>query len=145
MTSDVKWSHCFLLLKVKWRHVVNTQIIQTPKKHTFHECKKTSGWVHIAVNCLSIYLLFKFFEVWIQYEWTLQQIFFCGYRVLQLFCHNVEASHSMERSQKQPERKFCWFHRLEVKNRFPRPGPIVLHSLALYFTIICSWRLSSSK
>ena len=36
-----------------------------------------------------------------------QQIFFCGHRVLQLFCHNVEADHAINCSQKQLERKFC--------------------------------------
>ena len=44
-----------------------------------------------------------------------QQIFFCGHRVLQLFCHNVEAVHAIKCSQKQLERKFWLFLRLKVK------------------------------
>ena len=36
----------------------------------------------------------------LQYEWTPQQIFFCGHRVLRLVCHNVEADHASKRSPK---------------------------------------------
>ena len=50
-----------------------------------------------------------------QYEWTPPQIFFCGHRALQLFCHNVERDHDIKCSQKQLELKFCWFQRLGSK------------------------------
>ena len=50
-----------------------------------------------------------------QYEWTPPQIFFCGHRALQLFCHNVEGDHDIKCSQKQLELKFCWFQRLGSK------------------------------
>ena len=36
----------------------------------------------------------------LQHEWTPQQIFFCGHRVLQLFCHNLAADHTIKCSQK---------------------------------------------
>ena len=36
----------------------------------------------------------------LQHEWTPPQIFLCGYRVLQLFCHNVEEAHDIKCSQK---------------------------------------------
>ena len=41
------------------------------------------------------------------YEWTPPQIFFCGYRVLQLLCHNVEGAHDIKFSKKLLELKFC--------------------------------------
>ena len=28
----------------------------------------------------------------LQYEWTLLQMFFCGYRVLQILCRNIEGA-----------------------------------------------------
>ena len=43
----------------------------------------------------------------LQYEWTSSQIFFCGYRVLQLFCRNVEGAHDIKCNQKLLELKFC--------------------------------------
>ena len=39
----------------------------------------------------------------LQHEWTPQQIFFCGHRVLQLFCHDVEEDHFIKCSQNQNE------------------------------------------
>ena len=82
----------------------------------------------------------------LQYELTPQQIFFRGHRVLQLCCHNVEPAHVIKCNQKQLKRKFCWFRRFEIKkNRFGRSGVILLQSLILYFAIIYSWKLSSSK
>ena len=48
-------------------------------------------WVHITANCFYFDLNVLKFEL--QYEWTASQIFFCRYRVLQLFCHNVEGTH----------------------------------------------------
>ena len=35
----------------------------------------------------------------LQYEWTPLQIFFRGYRVLQLFCQNVEGTNDFKCSQ----------------------------------------------
>ena len=52
-----------------------------------------AGWVpYFNENVLKLELL--------QYEWTPQQIFFCGYRILQLFYHNVEGDHDIKCSQK---------------------------------------------
>ena len=48
----------------------------------------------------------------LQYEWTLPQIFFCGYRVLLLFYHNLEGAHDIKCGEKQLEMKFCWFQGL---------------------------------
>ena len=45
--------------------------------------------------CLNI-LKFK-----LKYERTPQQIFFCWHRALKLFCHNVEADHSIKCSEKE--------------------------------------------
>ena len=36
----------------------------------------------------------------LQYERKPTEIFFYGYRVLQLFCHNVERAHDIKCSQK---------------------------------------------
>ena len=52
-----------------------------------------AGWVpYFNENVLKLELL--------QYEWTPQQIFFCGYHILQLFYHNVEGDHDIKCSQK---------------------------------------------
>ena len=48
----------------------------------------------------------------LQLELTPPQIFFCGYRILQLFCYNVEGAHDIKCCQKYLELKFCWFQRL---------------------------------
>ena len=42
----------------------------------------------------------------LQYELTPPQIFFCGYRVLKLFCHNEEWAHDIKCSQKWLKLKF---------------------------------------
>ena len=36
----------------------------------------------------------------LQYAWMPPQIFFCGFRVLQLLCHNVEGVHDIKYGQK---------------------------------------------
>ena len=68
------------------------------------------GWVHITANCVYFSLNVLKFEL--QYEWTPPRKIFCGYRILQLFCHNVEGAHDIKCSQKYLELKFCWFLRL---------------------------------
>ena len=68
------------------------------------------GWVHITANCVYFSLNVLKFEL--HYEWTAPRRFFCGYRILQLFCHNVEGAHDIKCSQKYLELKFCWFLRL---------------------------------
>ena len=55
------------------------------------------GWVHITANCFSFNLNVLKFEL--QYEWASPQIFFCGYRLLQLLCHNVEGTHDIKCGQ----------------------------------------------
>ena len=57
-------------------------------------------FIHMRVN-LNV-LKFE-----LPYEWTPPQIFFCGYRVLQLLCHNVEGAHDIKFSKKLLELKFC--------------------------------------
>ena len=47
------------------------------------------GCVYITAVCFEL-----------QYEWTPPQIFLCGYRVLQLFCRNVEGAYDIKCSQK---------------------------------------------
>ena len=37
----------------------------------------------------------------LQYEWTPPQIFFYGYHVSQLFCHNVEEAHDVKYNKKK--------------------------------------------
>ena len=49
-------------------------------------------------NCFYFDLNVLRFEL--QYKWTPPQIFFCGYRVLQLFCPNVEGAHDIKCGQK---------------------------------------------
>ena len=56
-------------------------------------------------------------KIELQYQWTPPQIFFCRYRLLQLFSHNVEGAYDIECSLKQ----FCWFQRLGSK--FTRGKP----------------------
>ena len=57
------------------------------------------GWVHITANWFYFNLNVLKFEL--QYEWAPPpQIFFCGYRVLQPFCNNVDRGHGIKCSQK---------------------------------------------
>ena len=95
MTSDVKLSHYFLFIEVKLRRVPNIQIIQKTisKHHPLCECRETS-----TVEYISRYFNVLKFES--QYKWTPPQIFHCGHRVLQLFCHNVEGAHDIKCGQK---------------------------------------------
>ena len=46
-------------------------------------------------------------NVKLQCKWGPQQMFFCGHRGLQLFCHSVEADFAIKSRQKWLERKFC--------------------------------------
>ena len=62
-------------------------------------------FVHMSILiCARFYAIYRqkmnLTKFKLQYEWTLQQIFFCGHRVLQLFCLNVEADHAIKCSQK---------------------------------------------
>ena len=68
------------------------------------------GWIHITANCFYFDLNVLNFEL--QYKWTPLQIYFRGYRVLKLLCHNVDGAHDIKFSQKYLELKFCEFHRL---------------------------------
>ena len=54
--------------------------------------------MHITTNCL--YSILNVLKFELQNECTPPQVFFCGYRVLQLLCHNVEEAHDIKRSQK---------------------------------------------
>ena len=68
------------------------------------------GWVHITENCFYFNLNVLKFEL--QYELTPPQIFLCGYRVLQLLCHNVEGAYDIKCSEKWLELKFPNFRDL---------------------------------
>ena len=68
------------------------------------------GWVPITANCYFNSNILKFE---LHYEGTPPQIFFCGCRVLQLFCHNVDGAHDIKWSQKKLRLKLCWFQRLD--------------------------------
>ena len=50
-------------------------------------------WVHITANCFCFNLNVLKFKL--QYEWTSPQIFFCGYRILQLLCHILKGAHDI--------------------------------------------------
>ena len=83
--------------------------LKAPQKQPLREIRKPPrlSSTH-TVNC--IYFTFHlniFLKFELQYEWTPQETFFCGHRVLQLFCHNIEADHAIKRSQKYLGRKFC--------------------------------------
>ena len=56
------------------------------------------GRVHVTPNCFYFNINVLKFEL--QYEWTPPEIFCCGCRVLQTFCHNVEEAHDIKCSQK---------------------------------------------
>ena len=49
-----------------------------------------------------------------QHAWTPPQIFFCGYRVLQLFCRNVQKAHDINCSQKSWNWNFANFKDLAL-------------------------------
>ena len=70
MTSEFKLSHYFLLIKVKWRHVLNTQIIQeTISKHyPLCECSETFTVEYILLQ--SLYFSLNILKFELQYEWT---------------------------------------------------------------------------
>ena len=53
---------------------------------------------HISANRFYFNLNVLKFEL--QYEWTPTQIFFCGYHVLQLLCHNGDGGNDIKCSQK---------------------------------------------
>ena len=63
MTYDVKLSHYFLLIKVTWRLVLNTQISQKTisKRNPFCECRETSTVEYISQQ--SVIILIYMFEV----------------------------------------------------------------------------------
>ena len=107
MTSDVKLSHYFLLLRIKQRRVQKT----ISKHHQLCECRETSTAEYI-LHKLFLFQL-KRLEVWIIAIWmNIATSIFCGDRVLQLLYHKVQRAHGIRCSQKWLELKFCWFQRL---------------------------------
>ena len=102
MTSEFKLSHYFLLIKVKWRHVLNTQIIQKTISKHYPPCQYREAYSVEDISLQTVFILIKMFEIKfeLQYEWTLPKIFSCGYRVLQLIYHNVEEVCDIKCSQK---------------------------------------------
>ena len=95
MTSDIKLPHYFLLIKVKYRRVLNTEIIQKEISKHYHWMQGNfDGWVHITANCF--YFNSNVLKFELQYDWTPPQIFFCRHHVSQLFCHNVEGAHDIK-------------------------------------------------
>ena len=99
MTSDVKLSHYFLLIKVINRDMFlhSNHSENNLKHHPLCECRETSTVEYISLHTVFILNVLKFE---LQYEWTPLQICFCGYRVIQLFCDNVEGAHDIRYSQK---------------------------------------------
>ena len=104
MTSDVKLPHYFLLIKV-----INTDVFLTLKSFIKQFQSTTQSvnagkllrlhiGVQITANCF--YFDLNDLKFKLQYELTPPQIFFCGYNVLQQFCHNVEGTHNIKCSQK---------------------------------------------
>ena len=106
MTSDVKLSHYFLLIKVINRDMFlhSNHSENNLKHHPLCECRETSTVEYISLHTVFILNVLKFE---LQYEWTPLQICLCGYRVIQLFCDNVEGAHDIRYSQKELEMKFC--------------------------------------
>ena len=51
-----------------------------------------------------------FLKFELQYNWTPPQLFFCWYRVLELFCHNVEEAHDIKCSFARFIRTFLTEH-----------------------------------
>ena len=93
MTSDVKLSHYFLLIKINRDVFVTIKSFIKLLRLSTHHCKLFFS----NLNVLK-------FEL--QCEWTAPQKFFCGYSVLQLLCRNVERAHNIKCSQEQLELKF---------------------------------------
>ena len=64
MTSDIKLSHYFLLIKVKSIRILNNQIIQKKisKHHPLCECRKTSTVEYISLQNVFIFI---FIFMWI--------------------------------------------------------------------------------
>ena len=83
--------------------------LKAPQKQPLRKIRKSlrlSSTHHRKLQLF--YFSFKYFlKFELQYEWTPQETFFYGHRVLQLFCHNVEADHAIKCSQKYLGRKFC--------------------------------------
>ena len=123
--------------------------MKAPEKQTLRECRKTSAVEYTSLLTVFIFsfhlniLKFNSLKFELQYESTPQLIHFCGYRVLQLFCHYVEVVHVIKCSQKQLQRKCCWF--LKVKNRFGRSDLILLQSLGTFCNYTFRWHFSSSS
>ena len=72
MTSDVILPHYFILTSIQGN---------------FH------SRVHATAKCFYFNLNVLKFEL--QYKWTPPIIFFCGYRILQLFCDNGDGAETI--------------------------------------------------
>ena len=73
-------------------------------------------------------------------------MFFCGSRVLRLFCHKLDAANAILSVVKNNwNGKFYDFIDLQEKNRFGRSCLVLLKLLDLYLAIIYSWQLSSNS
>ena len=73
-------------------------------------------------------------------------MFFCGSRVLRLFCHKLDAANAILSVVKSNwNGKFYDFIDLQEKNRFGRSCLVLLKLLDLYLAIIYSWQLPSNS
>ena len=95
MTSDVKLSNYFLLIKVKSRRVLNIQIIQK----TISRQLRLVDVGKLLRFKLQTYFNLNVLKFELQHDWTPRQKYFCRYRVLQLLCHDVEGAHDIKCSK----------------------------------------------
>ena len=106
MTSDVKLSQYFLLIKVKCKAgFLTLKSFKKQFESTTHSVMQgfLYGWVYITANCLYFnfnVLKFELHRPWLHYKWIPLRIFFCAYRVSQLLCHIVDGAYEMKYSQK---------------------------------------------
>ena len=75
------------------------------KHHPLCECRETSMVEYISLQTAFLFYL-NVLKFELQCESSSPQIFFCGHRILQLFCLDVEGAHDIKCSQKQLELKF---------------------------------------
>ena len=93
MTSDVKFSHDFFLIKINRDVFLTVKSFIKLLRLSTHHCKLFFSNLNVL-------------EFELQCEWTASQKFFCRYSVLQLLCRNVERAHDIKCSQEQLELKF---------------------------------------
>ena len=100
MTSDVKFSHYFLLVKLNIGVFLTLKSFRKQFQSTTQSVNAGKRLRLSTDDCKLFLFNLIVLKFELQYEWNHQKYFFCGFWVLQLLCHNIEGTHDIKCGRK---------------------------------------------